>query len=54
MRQLTGNNAVAHVEALAHRVGRLESVEPAVRGLSRRCGRKGTARCGALRSSGTG
>src|SRR6266404_5311051 len=33
MRQLTGNNAVAHVEALAHRVGRLESVEPAVRGI---------------------
>src|SRR6267154_6585661 len=33
MRQLTGSNAVAHVEALAHRVGRLESVEPAVRGI---------------------
>src|SRR5882762_7316834 len=33
MRKLTGNNAVAHVEALAHRVGRLESVEPAVRGI---------------------
>jgi len=33
MRQLTGNNAVAHVEALAHRVVRLESVEPAVRGI---------------------
>jgi histidinol dehydrogenase len=33
MRQLAGNKAVAHVEALAHRVGRLESVEPAVRGI---------------------
>src|SRR5882762_9906103 len=33
MRQLAGNKAVAHVEALAHRVGRLERVEPAVRGI---------------------
>ncbi len=33
MRQLTGSNAVAHVDALANRVGRLESVEPAVRGI---------------------
>src|SRR5450432_90713 len=33
MRQVTGNNAVAHVEALAKRVSRLESVEPAVRGI---------------------
>src|SRR5882757_8170032 len=34
MRQLTGSNAVAHVDALANRVGRLESVEPAVRGIA--------------------
>jgi histidinol dehydrogenase len=33
MRTLAGSQAVAHVEALAHRVGRLESVEPAVRGI---------------------
>lgn len=33
MRQLAGSQAVAHVEALAHRVGRLEIVEPAVRGI---------------------
>jgi len=33
MRQLTGSNAVAHVDALANRVGRLDIVEPAVRGI---------------------
>src|SRR5882762_9788327 len=33
MRQLAGIKAVEHVNALANRVGRLESVEPAVRGI---------------------
>src|SRR5882672_9221833 len=33
MRQLAGSKAAAHVEALANRVGRLESVEPTVRGI---------------------
>ena len=33
MLQLEGSKAAAHVEALANRVGRLESVEPVVRGI---------------------
>ena len=33
MRQLAGREAVEEVEALSHRVGRLESVEPVVRGI---------------------
>jgi histidinol dehydrogenase len=33
MRQLAGSQAVAHIEALAHRVGRLDMVEPTVRGI---------------------
>src|SRR5882724_11765592 len=33
MRQLAGTKAAAHVEALGHRVGRLESFEPVVRGI---------------------